>query len=110
MTGPAAHIERDDPRYRKLVRDFRADCETSGTPCWLCGQPIDYRLRHKPGKPIPDGAFEADHAKTWADYPALRLDRSNLRAAHKGCNRRRGKRPADDLQRELALGEPSRTW
>lgn len=110
MTGPAMHVERGDSRYQQLVRDFRAECATANLPCWLCRQPIDYRLRVKPGKPIPDGVFEADHYRTWSEYPHLRMDRGNLRASHHRCNRRRSNKPADQARVVLALGEPSREW
>lgn len=110
VTGPAVHVTRDDPRYKALIRSFRAECEQASTPCWLCRQPIDYRLRHRPGRPIPDGAFEADHYKTWSEYPHLRMDRANLRATHHSCNRRRSNKPADESRAVLALGEPSRDW
>lgn len=110
MTGPPAYVERDDPRYRALVRSFRAECAAASLPCWLCRQPIDYTIRWRPGRPIPDGAFEADHFKTWSKYPALRLDRANLRPAHHSCNRARSDKPAHEARAVLALGEPSRRW
>lgn len=110
MTGPAHHVTRDDPRYKALVRAFRAECAAAAAPCWLCRQPIDYTLRHRPGKPIPAGAFEADHYKGWAAYPHLRMDRGNLRASHHGCNRARSDTPAEEARVVLALGEPSRAW
>lgn len=107
---PAHQVQRDDPRYRALVRRFRRESEQAGSPCWLCKQPIDYTLKHRPGRPIPDGAFEADHYKTWSDHPDLRMDPGNLRASHHGCNRRRSNKPADEARVVLALGEPSRDW
>lgn len=110
MTQPPIHATRDDPRYRALIRAFRADCEQANTPCWLCRQPIDYTLRHRPGKPIPDGAFEADHYKTWSGYPHLRMDRANLRASHHSCNRARSAKEPETARATLALGEPSREW
>lgn len=110
MTGPAVHITRDDSRYQQLIRDYRAECAAASLPCWLCGQAIDYRLRHRPGRPIPAGAFEADHVKTWTKYPHLRMDRANLRPSHHECNRARSDKPADEARTVLALGEPSREW
>lgn len=104
------HITRDDPRYKRLIRDYRAECAAAHLPCWLCGQPIDYSLRHKPGRPTPDGAFEADHYKTWSEYPRLRMDRANLRPSHLRCNRSRSNSPAGETKALYALGEPSRDW
>lgn len=110
MAGPADHIERNDSRYQKLVRSYRAECSAASLPCWLCGQRIDYTLKQRPGRPIPDGAFEADHYKGWAAYPQLRLDRGNLRPSHHRCNRGRSDKPAEQARVTLALGEPSRDW
>ena len=107
---PTPHIERNDPRYQRLIRTYRAECAAAHLPCWLCHQPIDYSLRYKRGKPIPDGAFEADHYKTWAKHPALRMDRANLRPSHHGCNRNRSDKEPGEAQAPLALGEPSRDW
>ena len=110
MTGPPVYVERDDPRYQRMIRAYRAECAAASLPCWLCRQAIDYRLRHKPGRPIPDGAFEADHYKSWSEYPHLRMDRGNLRPSHHRCNRRRSNKPASEARTVLALGEPSRDW
>jgi hypothetical protein len=81
MTGRDSHA--DSHQYRKLVANQRAKL----LPCWLCGQPIDYRLDY----PDPD-SYSYDHAKAWIDYPHLRLDPDNGRSAHLHCNQSRGKR------------------
>lgn len=110
MTGPPVHVTRDDSRYQRLIRDYRAECDAASLPCWLCRQPIDYTLRHRPRRPIPDGAFEADHFRAWADFPHLRMDRANLRPSHHSCNRARSNRAPEVARAVLALGEPSREW
>ena len=107
---PRPQIERNDPRYRALIRRYRAEGAAAGLPCWLCGQPIDYRLRHRPGQPIPDGAFEADHYRTWARHPEDRMNPGNLRPAHHRCNRARSDKPPERARATLALGTPSRDW
>jgi 5-methylcytosine-specific restriction endonuclease McrA len=85
--------------YRKLKADQRA----KGLPCWICGQPIDYRAAN----PDDDDAFSYDHVKPWRDYPELRYDPDNGRSAHQRCNKSRGlgqRAPA------LDLGIPSELW
>lgn len=61
-------------RLREEVRARRA-------PCCLCGQAIDYSLKH----PDPR-SFSVQHIKDWHRYPELRHEPSNLDAAHLGCN------------------------
>ena len=52
-------------------------------PCALCGEPIDYSLPH--GDP---GEFTIDHIIPIARGGPDTL--SNLQAAHRECNRRKG--------------------
>ncbi|MCL2795845.1 MAG: HNH endonuclease [Microbacteriaceae bacterium] len=70
----------DDNEYRKRARALRHRRQ----PCWLCGKPIDYSL------PYTDPmAFTADHVQPRALGGKLI---SELRAAHRSCNSRRGAR------------------
>jgi 5-methylcytosine-specific restriction endonuclease McrA len=57
------------------------------TTCWRCGHPIDKRLppRHRE-------SFSVDHIIPISINPGLAYVRSNLRAAHYGCNSARGNR------------------
>lgn len=95
-------MERDPrrtTRWRKLrarlyERDRRADA-----PCWICGQPIDYRAPAR----TPD-AWEPDHFIPVSERPDLAFDPGNILPAHCSCNRSRGAGEA------LGLGTPSRDW
>lgn len=98
---------RDSPVFKALRKKFRDECGrqrnsdgSTGAPCHLCGDKIDYRLSH----PHPQG-FELDHIKTVKERPDLLMDPLNFAAAHKSCNEERG---TDDPP--LHLGEPSRVW
>lgn len=87
---------RSGHNWRKLVANLRAQRR----PCWICGQPIDYRLRW------PDPAsFSADHAAPLSTYPHLAEDPSNLRASHLRCNTSRGAR-----EPKAQIGITSRNW
>ena len=78
-----------NPRYANghARRQAREWLRAQGLPCHICGRAIDYSLpaRH----PM---SFEVDEY-----IPVSRggspYDRSNLRAAHRICNERRGNRP-----------------
>lgn len=85
------HRDRHDSHaYRKLVDNQRAKL----LPCWLCGQPINYRATN----PNDPDAYSYDHAQPWSTHPALRYDPDNGRSAHQRCNKSRGnKTPAPGL-------------
>ncbi|AXQ65178.1 HNH endonuclease [Gordonia phage Schmidt] len=91
---------RSTRRWRKLRAEFRDYCAQLRLPCWLCGQAIDYRLKH----PHPE-AWEPDHYKTVREHPELAEDWANLRPSHGACNKARG-----DRQPSLGLGRQSRQW
>jgi 5-methylcytosine-specific restriction endonuclease McrA len=73
---------------------------TTGEPCWLCGEPIDYRLKF----PHPR-SWSLDHAIPISNNPALMLNPANFRSSHNDCNNHRqsGEPP---FQR----GIPSEDW
>ncbi|MBM7788865.1 HNH endonuclease [Tenggerimyces flavus] len=81
--------------WRRKAAEVRA----SFSPCWLCGDPIDYTL-----PPNHVWSFTVHHKVPLAVAPWLAHDRSNLVAAHRRCNSLQGDR----------LGRPptptSRTW
>ena len=89
-----------DPRNRNgnARRKLRARLRAEGRPCHICGMPIDYSL--PAGHPW---SFEVDEI-----VPVSRggspLDYSNVDAAHRICNQRRGNRmPGDDGARGLPI-------
>jgi 5-methylcytosine-specific restriction endonuclease McrA len=98
---------RDSDDFRKLREEYLHRAKnvhnrdgTKGEKCWLCGNPIDYKLKY----PHPQ-SWSLDHAIPIKDNPALTLNPSNFRSAHITCNRRRGSdEPAIDL------GIPSQIW
>jgi 5-methylcytosine-specific restriction enzyme A len=82
--------QRFDAAYRAVREQILADEER----CWLCYQPGD---EHDP--------LEVDHVVPKAQGGSD--DRSNLRAAHRSCNRRRrGRRSAASLSAPSSAGEP----
>ena len=84
----------DDAVYRRNREALRA----KRLPCWLCGQPIRYDL--KAPEPL---SFSADHV----DPVALGgHNHGELRAAHLGCNKKRGKKRREDT----AILKTSREW
>src|SRR5574340_410963 len=77
-------------QWRRLAKSFKLHCRSVGEHCWLCGNAIDYDA-----PPNTPESFETDHYIPVVVDPSLALSRSNLRASHCGCNRRRG---ADDAR------------
>lgn len=96
-----------NPRYANgnARRKLRAWLKAQGRPCHICGQAIDYGL--PPGDPL---SFEVDEI-----VPVSKggdpLDRSNVDAAHRICNQRRGNRPVGPGPRAVAAPVvTSRRW
>jgi 5-methylcytosine-specific restriction endonuclease McrA len=87
-------------QYLARAKKRRNKDGTVGAPCWLCGQPIDYRLKF----PHPR-SWVLDHAVPVKQEPALMLNSGNFRSAHCECNNHRG----SDAPR-IELGEPSEIW
>lgn len=96
-----------NPRYANgsARRKLRAWLKAQGRPCHICGQAIDYSL--PAGDPL---SFEVDEI-----VPVSKggdpLDRSNVAAAHRICNQRRGNR---DIGQKLSTASTpvitSRRW
>jgi hypothetical protein len=86
--------------YRHRAKHHRNKDGTTGAGCWLCGQPIDYRLKY----PHPR-SWSLDHVQSIKDNPTLILNTTNFRSAHLDCNNQRG----TDAPR-IELGEPSEIW
>lgn len=107
VTAQKARDLRDSKQFKELRTKFRNECArhrnedgSTGAPCHLCGDDIDYRLQY----PHPQ-AFELDHIKTVKERPDLVLDYNNFAPSHHSCNQERG---TDDPP--LQLGEPSEIW
>lgn len=87
---------RDSTAFRAI----RENLKRAQPPCWLCGQPIDYTLKH-PHK----GSFTADHILPLDSHPELAEDPGNIVAAHLSCNSSKGAGAAP-----LGLGNRSDEW
>jgi len=88
-------------------RQIRARLKAIGDPCGLCGQAIDYDL--------PSGhphSFEADHIVPISRQGSS-FDFSNIQAAHRQCNQRKGDGRRRSGKAPKTLSEPivtSREW
>mgnify|MGYP002546931531 CR=1 FL=1 len=95
---------RSDPRQTARWRALRARLyerdRAVDAPCWICGQPIDYRAPAG----TPD-AWEPDHVAPVSSDPDKAYDPGNIRPAHSSCNRSRG-----SSKGAPSIGEPSRNW
>jgi 5-methylcytosine-specific restriction endonuclease McrA len=105
--GAAIRKLRSSLEYQNVRKQYRSRAKahhnpdgTKGEPCWICGQPVDYRLKW----PHPR-SWSLDHVIPVSDNPALLLNPSNFRSAHCDCNNHRqtGEPP-------IELGEPSEIW
>lgn len=93
-----------DPRQTRRWRELRSRLyerdRKANAPCWICGQPIDYRAEAG----TPD-AWEPDHVVPVASNPELALDPGNVRPSHCSCNRSRGSDKGAP-----SIGSPTRRW
>ena len=86
--------------YLQRAKNHHNPDNTKGEHCWLCGEPIDYRLKF----PHPR-SWSLDHAIPISENPALMLNPSNFRSSHLDCNNHR----QSDAPR-IEMGEPSEIW
>jgi 5-methylcytosine-specific restriction endonuclease McrA len=95
-------LDRQQLRASRTWRRITDRMRVPGVVCALCGRPIDLDA-----PPRTRWAFSVDHiVPLSAGGPAL--DPANLRAAHHGCNSRRGAgrtSPGGGL-----IGPTSRRW
>jgi 5-methylcytosine-specific restriction endonuclease McrA len=75
------------------IRDrHRAIIAKPKPPCWICGQPIDYALKHPDPK-----SFVVDHVVPLAKGGLDVIE--NKRAAHRDCNRAKSDRECAPILR-----------
>jgi 5-methylcytosine-specific restriction endonuclease McrA len=96
-----AKAVRASRAVRKAIADFTAWAMKAKPPCWLCGQAIDYTI----DDPYDDGHFEPDHLYPVSTHPEHAADPANLKASHRGCNRKRS-----NNMKPAGLGNQSRDW
>lgn len=76
------------PSRTHALNQIAANLRAAGGPCFICGQPIDYRL------PWDDpNAFTVEHIKPRATHPHLAEDPANCAPAHARCNKGRQTKP-----------------
>lgn len=83
---------------RKVIGRWRAICERDAWTCWICGGPI--ARRHRNDDPLSPSV---DHVVPLALGGTD--DDENLKAAHRGCNSRRGARGTSHGQ--IVSGAPN---
>lgn len=93
---------RNDRHYRLLRDRLKRRAERDGTPCHICGHPIDYLLSY----PHPM-AFQADHLDSIAGGGHVYGD---LAPSHASCNARRQAKPLDQVQPKFGPLKTSREW
>ena len=87
-----------------LRRKNRARIKARGDVCYLCGRPIDY-TRNDASDPLSWVIDEVVPVSRWREFGyqsprAVAEDFQNLRAAHRVCNARKGKKTVDELCRK----------
>ncbi|MEC5185310.1 5-methylcytosine-specific restriction endonuclease McrA [Cryobacterium sp. MP_3.1] len=101
-TGVAKNAGRSTRRWKAIRLEFRAKCEREQAKCWLCSPgAIDYAIKDT----SDDAVWEPDHIYPVSTHPERAEDPANLRASHRGCNRRRGNKWTPP-----SLGVLSREW
>ena len=94
-------------RFQKLRKEFFEQGKRDNSPCWICGQPIDYSIPNVDpvsGK-INWEAHQLDHLLPQSKYPEHAEDLANARHSHSRCNNDRSN---DAPSRSIT--KPSRRW
>lgn len=84
----------------KFRQQLRAEYKEANTPCYLCGQPIDYTAPAN-----HPNSLEIDHIIPTSKAPHLMYEANNLRPAHMSCNRAKS-----NNNPQPTLGTPSEQW
>ena len=79
-------------RAQAALEQVRANGHRNRTPCCICLQPINYKLR----KPDP-GACTVQHIKSRKRFPELTWDPANWAPAHATCNYAEGTGERDPI-------------
>ena len=90
----------DSRRSGRPYRRVRAELKAKGLPCHICGRAIDYNLPST----HPQG-FVLDHLVPLA-FNGHAVARSNVAAAHRLCNGKRGTKDVADV----VIVPQSRRW
>ena len=89
----------------RCLRTVRARGARNNEPCGHCGKPIDYTLKHQPGKPHP-WAFVGDEIQP-RHLGGNPTDPNNVRPSHHRCNAQAG--VAITNAKKRARGRPTPT-
>lgn len=79
-------------RRVRALEQVKAEGRRRGSPCVICGQPIDYDLVY----PHPYSC-SVQHLRAQSKYPALRWDPANWAPAHLECNQSAGVGTPEDI-------------
>ena len=105
MNGPAHYYANNAGRTSATWRKMRMQCyqrdKKVNAPCWICGQPIDYKAR--PSSTAE--SYEPDHRFPVSTHPELAEVPENVLPSHKKCNRSRQAKAGIN-----SLGDASRAW
>lgn len=84
---------------QKALEQIKKAGYKADAPCYICQQPIDYRLPSTD----PDGC-SLEHIKPRSTHPHLTWEPTNWAPAHLRCNQSQGDR------QNYALGTTSKNW
>lgn len=83
-------MEPRDARSTRAYRRLRDYVRSLRLPCSVCGLPIDYSIKGDANRKHPMG-YTLEHTTALANGGAA-LDPTNVSAAHRSCNARKGAR------------------
>lgn len=98
-TGSTGRVSTRD--FKRRSRQFFEQGKKENSPCWLCGQPIDYDVEPN----STDESHNLDHFIPVSVNPSMQYDPANWRHSHRICNILRGAEPP-----KIPLGMFSREW
>jgi 5-methylcytosine-specific restriction endonuclease McrA len=85
----------------QLTKRMKAKGKANGTPCWLCGRPINYSAHwNDPWAPVVDEVVPRSKGGKSTNEAGCRL-------AHRWCNGSRGNRPPVRLNGPPTATQPA---
>lgn len=105
---PPPRLIRSTSKYRTAQRQFKDRCRRVNAGCYWCCLRGDVEMAaiNYDAPANTPCAFELDHLHPIESHPELAFDPSNWVSSHSRCNRQKGTKPLEKLERHCDWVKP----
>lgn len=99
---PSPRLIRSSSKYRTAQRQFKERCRRTGQRCYWCCLRGDSELAQIDYYAVANSpySFELDHLHPIESHPELAFDPSNWVPSHSRCNRQKGAKSLERVERQ----------